>query len=109
MKMKKNNSNLVYSTASGRIKTPTDVEPLKDSSDGVVRIQRESKGRGGKMVCVISGLPTADLKQICKLLKTRCGSGGAVKAQCIEIQGDHRESIRTLLEERGLTVKFAGG
>ena len=107
--MKKQRSNLVYSTASGRIKTSTGAEPVVDSGDGVVRIQRESKGRGGKMVCVISGLPAAQLKPICKLLKTKCGSGGSVKAQCIEIQGDHRDSIRTLLEECGLTVKFAGG
>ena len=107
--MKKQRSNLVYSTASGRIKTSTGAEPVVGCGDGVVRIQRESKGRGGKMVCVISGLPAAQLKPICKLLKTKCGSGGAVKAQCIEIQGDHRDSIRALLEERGLTVKFAGG
>ena len=107
--MKKQRSNLVYSTASGRIKTSTGAEPVVDSGDDVVRIQRESKGRGGKMVCVISGLPAAQLKPIGKLLKTKCGSGGAVKAQCIEIQGDHRDSIRALLEERGLTVKFAGG
>jgi translation initiation factor 1 len=74
-----------------------------------VRIQRESKGRGGKIVCVITGLPSADLKPFCKLIKVRCGSGGAVKDQRIEIQGDHRETIRSLLEAKGLTVKFAGG
>ncbi|MED6342037.1 MAG: stress response translation initiation inhibitor YciH, partial [Pseudomonadota bacterium] len=51
--MKKQRSNLVYSTASGRIKTSTGAEPVVESGDGVVRIQRESKGRGGKMVCVI--------------------------------------------------------
>ena len=107
--MKKQRSNLVDSTSSGRIKTSTGAELVVDGGDGVVRIQRESKGRGGKMVCVISGLPAAQLKPICKLLKTKCGSGGAVKAQCIEIQGDHRDSIRALIEERGLTVKFAGG
>ena len=100
---------LVYSTENGKVKPEPKKEVRSTSSDGVVRIQRESKGRGGKMVCVISGLPAAQLKPICKLLKTKCGSGGAVKAQCIEIQGDHRDSIRALLEERGLTVKFAGG
>jgi translation initiation factor 1 len=42
-------------------------------------------------------------------MKARCGSGGAVKDQRVEIQGDHRETIRSLLEAKGLTVKFAGG
>ncbi len=78
-------------------------------ADGIVRIQRETKGRGGKAVCVISGIAPIELKAICKLLKARCGTGGAVKEQLIEIQGDHRESIKAILEARGLTVKFAGG
>ncbi|NCF34548.1 MAG: stress response translation initiation inhibitor YciH [Proteobacteria bacterium] len=107
--MKKHSSNLVYSTESGRVKSPKTPESLAPSKDGVVRIQRESKGRGGKVVCVITGLPSADLKPLCKLMKARCGSGGAVKDQRIEIQGDHRETIRSLLEAKGLTVKFAGG
>jgi translation initiation factor 1 len=107
--MKKHSSNLVYSTERGRVKSSKTPESLAPSEDGVVRIQRESKGRGGKIVCVITGLPSADLKPFCKLIKVRCGSGGAVKDQRIEIQGDHRETIRSLLEAKGLTVKFAGG
>ena len=107
--MKKHSSNLVYSTERGRVKSPKTPESLAPSEDGVVRIQRESKGRGGKIVCVITGLPSADLKPFCKLIKVRCGSGGAVKDQRIEIQGDHRETIRSLLEAKGLTVKFARG
>ena len=78
-------------------------------ADGVVRIQRETKGRGGKAVCVISGIAANELKAISKLLKARCGSGGAVKEQLIEIQGDHRELIKAILEARGLTVKLSGG
>ena len=107
--MTKRNSKLVYSTELGRIKPPA--EEIKETSrnDGVVRIQRETKGRGGKAVCVVSGIASNELKPICKLLKARCGSGGAIKNQCIEIQGDHREVIKSILEARGLTVKLAGG
>lgn len=103
------NRRLVYSTDRGRITPASAVAPNIAQTDDVVRIQRESKGRGGKVVCVISGLPSAELKTLCKLLKRKCGSGGAVKGQNIEIQGDHRDSIRAILEARGQTVKFAGG
>ena len=107
--MTKRNSKLVYSTELGRIKPPA--EEIKETSrnDDVVRIQRETKGRGGKAVCVVSGIASHELKPICKLLKARCGSGGAVKDQNIEIQGDHRDLITTMLEARGLTVKRSGG
>ena len=107
--MKKTNSRLVYSTEHGRITHASAIASNPAQTDGVVRIQRESKGRGGKVVCVISGLPSAELTTLCKLLKRKCGSGGAVKGQNIEIQGDHRDSIRAALEARGLTVKLAGG
>jgi translation initiation factor 1 len=105
----KRNSKLVYSTEHGRIKAPDKGAKEILANDGVVRIPREIKGRGGKAVCVISGIASHELKPICKLLKARCGSGGAVKNQCIEIQGDHREVIKSMLEARGLTVKRAGG
>lgn len=103
------NSRLVYSTGVGRIK-PTGVE-TKDQieSDGIVRIRRESKGRGGKLVCVIEGLADDEIKPTAKLLKSRCATGGTIKEGNIEIQGDHRELIKTLLEKKGLTVKFSGG
>ena len=107
--MTKCNSRLVYSTKHGRIKPKEQTVADSSPADGVVRIQRETKGRGGKAVCVISGIAQDELKPICKLLKSRCGSGGAIKEQRIEIQGDHREVIKTILEARGLTVKLAGG
>ncbi len=76
-----------------------------------MRIRRETKGRGGKAVTVIAGLPgTADeLKAISKELKRLCGVGGATKGREIEIQGDKRDQCRSALEARGYTVKFAGG
>lgn len=79
--------------------------------DGIVRIRRESKGRGGKAVTVVTGLPESAeaLKARAKVLKQRCGVGGAVKDGAIEIQGDQRATIKALLEAEGFTVKLAGG
>jgi len=103
------NSRLVYSTDAGRIKQNEQPSVQANSGDGIVRIQRETKGRGGKAICVISGLPASKLKQLNKLLKSKCATGGAVKAENIEIQGDHRERIKTLLEAEGFEVKHSGG
>lgn len=79
--------------------------------DGIVRLRRETKGRGGKAVTVVSGLPERGeaLKERAKILKQRCGVGGAVKEGDIEIQGDQRDAIRRYLEAEGFTVKLAGG
>jgi translation initiation factor 1 len=79
--------------------------------DGVVRIRRETKGRGGKAVTVVSGIPLTEsaLKVLCKRLKKRCGVGGSVKGDCIEIQGDQRSTLQAELEKQGYTVKIAGG
>lgn len=79
--------------------------------DGVVRVRRETQGRGGKTVTTISGLGLASdaLAALASDLKRRCGTGGAVKDWVIEIQGDHREAIVQELEKRGYKVKLAGG
>jgi len=76
-----------------------------------VRIRRESKGRGGKCVSVIDGLPLDDkgMKTVLKKLKGQLGTGGAIKNCCIEIQGDHREKLLLLLEKEGFKAKLAGG
>ncbi|MCL2918189.1 stress response translation initiation inhibitor YciH [Shewanella litorisediminis] len=101
---------LVYSTDKGRIDEPTpEVEVPK--GDGVVRIHRDSKGRKGKGVSVISGLGlgTDALKELAQKLKKQCGCGGTVKDFDIEIQTDNRELLKGLLEKQGFTVKLAGG
>lgn len=103
------NSRLVYSTDSGRIKQNTEPSPDREMGDGIIRIKRETKGRGGKAVCIVTGLPFSDLKRINKLLKSKCATGGAVKNDCIEIQGDHRERLKALLEAEGHKVKLSGG
>lgn len=101
---------LVYSTDVGRIKQE---EPKHErpKGDGVVRIQRQTKGRKGKGVCIISGLDLDDapLKLLAAELKKVCGCGGSVKDGTIEIQGDARDKIKAHLEKKGHTVKLAGG
>jgi translation initiation factor 1 len=79
--------------------------------DGIVRLQRATKGRGGKAVTVITGLPLAEaeLKALAKALKQKCGVGGALKGESIEIQGDQRAILKSELEQRGYTVKISGG
>lgn len=79
--------------------------------DGVVRLLRDRKGRGGKTVTLIAGLggsPTA-LASVTSDLKRLCGTGGTLRGDVVEIQGDHRERLRAELERRGYTVKIAGG
>jgi translation initiation factor 1 len=74
-------------------------------------VRRESKGRGGKTVTVISGVPLSDdaVKLLAGELKRRCGTGGTVKDGVIEIQGDHRELLLSELAAKGYKVKAAGG
>lgn len=115
-----NSMSLVYSTDQGRL-CPDCGKPKAScickkksatpTGDGVVRIQRQINGRGGKTVTVITGLALEDapLKALAKELKQRCGTGGAIKDGAIEIQGDHRETLRDELQKRGLTVKLSGG
>lgn len=80
-------------------------------SDGIIRLQRETKGRKGKGVTLITGFDLAadELKNLAKQLKQHCGTGGTVKNQQIEIQGDHRNSLKPFLESKGFQVKLAGG
>jgi translation initiation factor 1 len=77
----------------------------------VVRVGRETRGRKGAGVTVITGvpLPGAQLAALASRLKKRCGSGGTVKGGSIEIQGDHRDTLLEELRSLGWTVKRAGG
>jgi translation initiation factor 1 len=110
---------VVYSTDVGRV-CPGCGHPIHQcccsaaskapQGDGVVRIHKETKGRKGSGVSLISGIPLADkeLRLLAKQLKKKCGSGGTVKNGAIEIQGDHRELLADLLTKQGYKVKLAG-
>jgi translation initiation factor 1 len=113
-------STLVYSTLSGRT-CPSCEKPLaqctcrKNSTvpkaGGSVRVVRETKGRKGKCVTLVSGvpLPPGELAEIARRLKQKCGAGGTVKNGIIEIQGDHRDTLVKELIALGYPVKKAGG
>lgn len=103
-------SRLVYSTETGRIKAKPNQTHNTSPSDGIVRLQLETKGRKGKGVTTIRGIEEtgAELKIRAKKLKQLCGTGGSVKNTIIEIQGDHRDKLKSHLEGLGFTVKIAG-
>lgn len=110
-KPKKPESRLVYSTETGRVKPQASEPAPAPAGDGIVRLHRETKGRGGKAVTLITGLPASgdELKTLAKQLKQLCGTGGAVKDGVVTIQGDQREKLKPALEAKGHTVKIAGG
>jgi len=88
-----------------------ELKPLNVPRDGVVRLLRDRKSRGGKTVTLITGLsgtPTA-LAALASDLKRLCGTGGSLRGDILEIQGDFRERLQAELERRGYTVKIAGG
>ncbi len=101
---------LVFSTETGRIR-PQETTPETPKGDGIIRIRRETKGRKGKGVTCLSGfeLNADELKNLAKALKQLCGTGGAIKDNVIEIQGDNRDKLKAELEKRGFKVKLAGG
>jgi translation initiation factor 1 len=117
---KSTSGGLVYSTDSGRM-CPTCRRPIADCickaaparapGDGIVRVSRETKGRGGKAVTLVRGvdLDDAALTALGKRLKTACGSGGTVKDGVIEVQGDHCDRVIESLRKEGWQVKRAGG
>jgi translation initiation factor 1 len=85
--------------------------PAKPQGDGIVRVGRETKGRRGKGVTIITGVPlnAEGLQELATKLKNRCGTGGTVKDDHIEIQGDHRATVLAELEKLGYKAKRAGG
>ena len=123
-----NDSRLVYSTETGRIcpecgnkvslcsckrkkAVKVDKQPKGSPDDGTIRIQREVKGRKGKTVTAVFGLPLGkeELQKFAKTLKRRCGAGGSVKDGIIVIQGDHRQTLLDEIKKHGYTAKLAGG
>ncbi|MBL0423027.1 translation initiation factor Sui1 [Ramlibacter sp. AW1] len=122
MKPRQSVGGLVYSTDSGRMcpgcrravalcACATTSRTSSSASDGIVRISREIKGRGGKAVTVIRGLAldSGSLEKMARQLKAACGSGGTVKDGVVEVQGDHGDKLVALLSAQGFKVKRAGG
>lgn len=119
-RQKNSGSRLVYSTDGGRL-CPQCLRPVGEcvcgdsrpaaNGDGIVRLHRETKGRGGKAVTVVTGLPLGGeaLRSLASQLKKKCGVGGALKDGNIEIQGDQRDTLRAELEKLGYRVKLSGG
>ncbi len=119
--MKNQNKNsVVYSTEFGKMCPGCNKPALKcvcgkdqsiPKSDGVVRLMRETKGRKGKGVTLITGVPLEHqrLKTLAKSLKQKCGCGGGIKHGVIEIQGDQRDVLEKELILMGYMVKRAGG
>jgi translation initiation factor 1 len=112
---------LVYSTEGGRM-CPGCRQPVAACrcapvaapvarGDGVVRVSREAKGRGGKTVTVVRGLALAPeaLATLGKRLRSACGAGGTVKDGVLEVQGDHAERVLAWLVQEGWRAKRAGG
>lgn len=122
MQLKRDDNRTVFSTETGRI-CPECGKPIQKcqckknkitstiKQDGIVRLRIERKGRGGKSVTLIEGLPFNEelLKEISKELKKQCGVGGALKNGIIELQGDVRDSVLTILKTKGYSVKKSGG
>ena len=105
------NSRLVYSSERGRIDEEKKKQATAATGDGIARVRREKKGRGGKTVTTISGLLHADdaLKELAAALKRLCATGGSIKNGIIEIQGDNADKIVEALEKQGHKAKRAGG
>jgi translation initiation factor 1 len=113
-------NSIVYSTEHGRM-CPECGRPKDECAcrgagaalplDGVVRVRREIKGRAGKTVTTVNGLPLRGyaLEALASELKRKCGAGGSVKDGVIVIQGDNRNTVIPFLEDRGYKVKQAGG
>lgn len=87
-------------------------EPAAPKNRGRVEIRRETNGRGGKTVTVVSGFTGIGLPEketLAKKIRAACGCGGTVKDGRIEIQGDQRETAARILSEAGFRPVFAGG
>ncbi|MEX1021438.1 MAG: hypothetical protein WDZ49_17385 [Litorilinea sp.] len=114
------NKRVVFSTDPDE-DTPSNREPALPANPAApiptrqqnhpVRVGLERKGRRGKTVSVITGVmsPERGKQALLKLIKNKLGTGGALKDDQLEIQGDHRDAIVGLLNELGYQAKKAGG
>jgi translation initiation factor 1 len=108
-------SRLVYSTDKALPRKENRADKLLQGADArtpkAVRVRLDRKGRGGKSVTLIEGIQRTgkDGEALLRKLKTRLGTGGALKEDALEIQGDHRDAVISLLHDMGYRPKRAGG
>ncbi len=121
-KLIKDNGGFIFSTSDGELCSKCS-KPINNcicrdlaassipEGDGVVKIKRETKGRKGSGVTLLTDicLNKPELKQLAKELKKKCGTGGSIKDGVIELQGDVRELVMTILHKKGFKVKICGG
>lgn len=109
---KRDNTKVVWSSSDGDLRKARDpAEQARLEGGGPVKVRRETAGRRGKAATTVSGVPLDDagLRELAGRLKKRCGVGGAVKDGVIELQGDHRDVVVSVLRDAGYDVKLAGG
>jgi translation initiation factor 1 len=104
-------SRLVYSTEQDVPKAKKDNNSTAPAPSNRLLVRLDRKGRGGKSVTLIEGLPmpVKEMEQLLKQLKTRLGAGGAMKDGCLELQGEHCEAVMAILQGMGLKPKRSGG
>jgi translation initiation factor 1 len=118
--MSKNDHRTVWSSEHGDLRKKKDLTPSPSPrrrgeslppQQQTIYLHRESSGRGGKAVTLVRNLVLSadDLKALAKKLKHECGTGGTIKDDVIEIQGEQREKIAHILRKLGYKVKIAGG
>jgi len=117
--MKSSGSGVVYSTDKGRtcpvcgqaVHAGACQQQATPAGNGPVYLSRETKGRKGAGVTLVSGVPLAgpELQALAKMLKQRCGVGGSVKDGVIELQGDQRDKVEQALAPKGWVIKRKGG
>lgn len=119
-KRSKHQGGLVYSTDAGRMcpgcrrpeaECVCSRDVSRGAGDGIVRVSRQTRGRKGAGVTLVTGLPgnTVQIAELAKALKSLCGVGGSVKDGVVELQGDQRQRVVAELERRGMKAKSAGG
>jgi translation initiation factor 1 len=108
------NARLVYSTGAGRVTTAREEEPARPASapggkSGIrLRLDRRASGRVVTLVSGVTGT-SAEVQALARELRTSCGTGGTVRDDTIELQGDHRDRVEAELSRRGLRSRRAGG